>query len=211
MTGVFIVVEGMDGSGKTELVGKLHNYLFSKDKRFRILTTREPSNGVHGEEIRARLRGEKDPGGNGKEMLALFVKDRRDHLESTVLPFLDDESGNCHIVLCDRYYYSTLAFQQAQGIPFGEIWERNKDFRKPDLALFLDLSPEEALRRIGKREKEKFERRGFMERLRKNFLALKEKLPGENIVVLDASKDRDAVLKAAKKEVDMLLKKAGCL
>lgn len=210
MTGVFIVVEGMDGSGKTELVGRLHNYLFSKDKRFRVLTTREPSNGRHGQEIRSRLREEKDPLEHASEMLGLFVKDRQDHLKSTVLPFLDDESGNCNIVLCDRYYYSTLAFQQAQGLPFKDIWEMNKGFRRPDLALFLDLPPETALERIGKRAKEKFEQHRFMEELRKNFLGLKEKLPEENIVILDASLDREAVLAQAKKEVDALLVEKDC-
>ena len=56
--GLFIVVDGIDGSGKSEIVKKLHNHLFSKSKKYRILTTREPTSGIYGKRIREMLRME---------------------------------------------------------------------------------------------------------------------------------------------------------
>ena len=54
--GIFIVVDGIDGSGKSEIVKMLHNYLFSKSKKYGILTTREPTNGIYGKQIRQMLK-----------------------------------------------------------------------------------------------------------------------------------------------------------
>ena len=85
--GVFIVLDGMDGSGKSEMVKLLHNYLFSKSKKYRILTTREPTNGVYGKAIRNILASEEDPKLNAEKMLELFIKDREYHLKNTISPF----------------------------------------------------------------------------------------------------------------------------
>ena len=88
MKGFFIVVDGIDGSGKSEIVKMLHNYLFSKHKKYRILTTREPTNGHYGSRIRKMLREEKDPKASSRELLGLFIKDRAEHLKNTIEPFL---------------------------------------------------------------------------------------------------------------------------
>jgi dTMP kinase len=203
MKNIFIVVDGMDGSGKTELIKHLHNHLFSKDKRFKILTTREPSNGPFGQKIRKLLLEDKDPQENADELLGLFVKDREDHLKRTIMPFLSEEGDGCNIVLCDRYYYSTLAFQQTQGLPFDRIFAMNRDFQKPDIAFILDVDPKSALKRISGRVKEKFENLAFMERLRKEFLLMKDQL-GDNIVVIDANKTAAKVFEEVRKKVDGL-------
>ena len=92
--GIFIVLDGMDGSGKSELVKLLHNYLFSKNKKYRILTTREPTNGTHGNEIREILANEKDPKQNADKLLDLFIKDREDHLKNIIMPFLEKYVDN---------------------------------------------------------------------------------------------------------------------
>ena len=86
--GVFIVLDGMDGSGKSEMVKLLHNYLFSKNKKYRILTTREPTNGIYGKEIRKILAKEKDPKLNAEKLLELFIKDREEHVNRVIIPFL---------------------------------------------------------------------------------------------------------------------------
>ena len=195
----------MDGSGKSEMVKLLHNYLFSKNKKYRILTTREPTNGKYGSEIRKILRKEKDPFKNAEKLLDLFTKDRQEHLKNTILPFLEHSSDiECNIVVCDRYYYSTIAFQHTQGLDFKKIIEKNKNFRKPDIAFILDIPAETALKRIAYREKEKFEQLEFMKKLRKNFLELKNHLE-DNIVIIDASKPIEDVFEELKKEIDKIL------
>ena len=203
--GIFIVVDGIDGSGKSEIVKMLHNYLFSKSKKCRILTTREPTNGKHGKQIRFMLRKEKDPESSSKKLMELFIKDRAEHLKNTVEPFL--KTSNKHelnIVLCDRYYYSTIAFQSAQGLSIRDMIEKNKSFRKPDIAFILDVEPSLALERIAYRQKEKFEQLEFMKKIRQNFLKL-PKLLDDNIKIIDASKSLKDVFGDIRKEIDKIV------
>ena len=203
--GIFIVVDGIDGSGKSEMVKMLHNYLFSKDKKYRILTTREPTNGKYGKQIREMLREEKNPESSSREILELFIKDRADHLKNTIDPFLKNSNANeTNIVLCDRYYYSTISFQGAQGLDIDDLINRNKKFRKPDIAFILDVEPSLALERIEHREKEKFEKVEFMKKIRANFLKL-PKLLGDNLKVIDSNKELNAVFEDVKKEIGKIL------
>ncbi len=202
---IFIVVDGIDGSGKSEIVKMLHNYLFSKSKKYRILTTREPTNGTYGNRIREMLKNERDPLISRNKLAELFVKDRKEHLSKTIEPFLNNSNKNdVNIVLCDRYYYSTIAFQSAQGLKIQEMIKKNKPFRKPDIAFILDVSPAIALERIEYRKKEKFEQLGFMKKIRKNFLRM-PKMLGDNIKIMDSSGTLQKVFVNIKKELDGVL------
>ena len=204
-SGLFIVVEGIDGSGKSEIIKMLHNYLFSKNKKFRILTTREPTNGKYGNQIREMLRNEKDPQSSSNKLVELFIKDRQEHLKNTIQPFLKNSNDHeLNIFLCDRYCDSTIAFLGAQGLDIDELTEKNKNFRKPNVAFILDVEPELALKRIGYREKEKFEKLEFMKKIRANFLKL-PKLLEDNIKIMDSNKTLNEVFDDVKKEVDEIL------
>ena len=201
---LFIVVDGLDGSGKSEIVKMLHNHLFSKHKKFRILTTREPTNGIHGKKLREMLANETDPLQSREELAELFVKDRKEHLENLIIPFLNNKEEGSNIVLCDRYYYSTVAFQGAQGLDMKELIEKNRGFLKPDIAFILDVSPEIALKRIHYRKKEKFEQLEFMQKIKENFQKLPNMLE-DNITIVNSNRPISEVFNNIRKEVEKLI------
>ena len=202
---LFIIVDGIDGSGKSEIVKMLHNYLFTKSKNYRILTTREPTNGIYGKQIRKILRKEKNPISNSRKLMTLFLKDRKEHLKNTIEPFIKKSNKRgLNIVLCDRYYYSTIAFQGAQGLNMKKLISENKYFRKPDISFILDLKPSIALHRIKYRKKEKFEKLEFMKKIRANFLKL-PKLLNDNIKIINSSKSIKKVFESVKEKTDKIL------
>ena len=204
-TSYFIVVDGIDGSGKSEMIKLIHNHLFSKSKKFRILTTREPTNGEYGKKIRQMLAHENDPFSSSRELVELFIKDREMHLKNTIIPFLSNTNGDeINIVISDRYYHSTIAFQSAQGMNINEMIEKNKDFLKPDVAFILDVLPEVALKRIEYRKKEKFEQLEFMNKIRNNFLMLPQVLD-DNIKIIDSNRPIKQVFNDIKKDIDSLI------
>ncbi len=191
MKNKFIVLEGIDGCGKGTQIKKLHNFIFEQDKKNEIFTTREPTYGNYGMKIREILKKDNCPFKNSKNLLNLYTKDRKEHTK-LIKKFISRKKGKIkYFVLSDRYYHSTYAYQQTQGIDFKIIHKTQKGFLKPDITIILDLKPEIAYKRMedGRTSKEKFEKLEFMEELRKNFLNLREKLD-ENICVVDSSKSK---------------------
>jgi dTMP kinase len=142
--GVFIVIEGLDGSGKTTqaklLVRKLRK---TQDAQF----TAEPSHGKIGKFIRNRiLYGEIRPPTSVEALL--FASDRIEHIQKEVEPAL----AQGRTVVSDRYVYSSLAYQGSAGLSLDWIQTINQFALKPDLALFVDVDPETVLKRL-KRKK----------------------------------------------------------
>ncbi len=201
--GIFIVFDGLDGSGKSTIAKMLQEYLSSK-KHCDVLLTREPTGGQYGREIRNILSHEENPNANAEKMLGLFLKDRKEHLKNEIVPFLSKKGGKKNVVICDRYYYSTISFQSTQGIDVELLIEKNKGFLKPDIAFIMDITPEDALERIKNRKKEKFEQYNFMKELREKFLQLPD-IINDNIKVIDASASSKEVLEQVKKEIEKII------
>ncbi|MBS3136268.1 dTMP kinase [Candidatus Woesearchaeota archaeon] len=205
MKNLFIVLDGIDGCGKSTQLTLLHGYLFRKDKRFRILSTREPTYGTYGSKIREMLKAHKDPYSDSGKLLDLYVKDRKEHLESAIEPFLSQKGGNISIVLCDRYYYSTISYQAAQGIEVEKAVAMNRGFLKPDIAIILDVDEKTAISRIRvNRQIEKFEDVEFMSKLRHNFLSMKNIL-NDKIALIETSGTREETAMKIRKEIDKFL------
>ncbi|MBI2576081.1 dTMP kinase [Candidatus Woesearchaeota archaeon] len=205
---LFIVFEGLDGSGKGEMIKRLCGYLSAISANLNIRVTAEPSSGVYGKKIREILQKDRNPKSRGAELLDLYVKDRKEHVEKEITPFLKAESGNkATVIICDRYYYSTIAYQGLQGIPIKELLEKNNDFPKPDIAFILDVPAEVALQRISRArpKTEKFEEIKFLAGLRNAFLSLQGKVQ-DNLKIIDADREPEKVFEDIKKEVDALLK-----
>jgi dTMP kinase len=143
--GVFICIEGLDGSGKTTHAHRLVRNL--QEKGFDAKYTTEPSRGKFGSFIRTSvLQGEKRLPRVVEAFL--FAVDRIDHLEKEVDPALREGK----IVISDRYVYSSLAYQGATGLDLGWIEEINRLALPPDLAMYIDVPPEVVVKRI-RREK----------------------------------------------------------
>jgi dTMP kinase len=137
--GGFIVFEGIDGAGKTTQAKKLAEKLI----RLGIPTvlTAEPSESPAGKIIRS-FTARPDP----TEEMKLFTDDRRHHVLQVIQPALD--AGQT--VICDRYVYSSVAYQGARGIHPEEIISENRAFAiPPDVIFLLEVPVEVALSRIG--------------------------------------------------------------
>lgn len=204
--GKFIVLDGVDGSGKGTQAKLLAGYLFDRNKDSHVFLTREPYRSRYYAKIRELLKSGADPLANALHLAKLFIADRKVH--GRIIRRILSE-GN--FVVSDRYKYSTLAYQQTQGIPLAKLIAMHKGILVPDLILIIDVPAAAALRRVaediqgGKRHKEVFEQLAFQEKLRKNFLALPRQLPGERIVMINGNQPKEKVLAAIKEEVDRIL------
>jgi dTMP kinase len=204
--GKFIVLDGVDGCGKGTQAELLAAYIFNKSKDNHPWLTREPYRSRYYQEIRRLLKSGVDPKANALRLARLFVADRRIHAR-IILRNLQEG----HPVVSDRYKYSTLAYQQAQGISLQKLIAMHRGILVPDLTIILDVPIRIALRRIkkdiksGKRYKEVFEQKEFQEQLRKNMLALPRKLPKEKIVIINGNQSKEKVFAAIRREVDKIL------
>ena len=166
--GLFIVFEGIDGTGKSTQSKRLAEWYRSRGRE--VVLSREPTDGPWGKKLResattGRLSAE--------EELECFLNDRREHVEMSIKPALAEGK----VVILDRYYFSTMAYQGARGFDPAEIRRRNEAFApQPDLLLILDLSVESAHGRIGARgdTANEFEQRDTLTRCREIFLSLRD-------------------------------------
>ncbi len=200
-SGLFVIVEGIDGTGKSTLVSNLYRIL--KKKGIDVLVTFEPTHGKWGRKLRQSFSARKRM--SPEEELSLFVKDRKEHLIETVLPAL--EAGR--VVLCDRYYFSTMAYQGARGLDPQNIKEKNRAFAiTPDICFLLELSPEQAVERITKGRREainNFEQLEYLKRVSQIFSSLDE----DCIVRLDANMPPERLSETAAEIIFKKLKEKG--
>ncbi len=138
--GLLIVFEGTDGTGKSTQLDLLRNAL--QDKGTPVLSTCEPTNGRYGQEIRTLYTDRKKL--SLEEELDLFIADRKEHVETLIGPALE----NGEIILCDRYYLSTIAYQGAAGLDPSYIMSRNSFAPEPDLALLFHAPVQTGVKRI---------------------------------------------------------------
>lgn len=200
-SGLFITFEGIDGSGKSTVSSMAASEL--EKRGIKIRKTAEPTEEWTGKAVRQSIRD-----GNPVTTALLFVADRAHHAEE-IRQWL--ESGS--VVICDRYFDSTFAYQTAalEGkMKNPEKWLKalhNFDFPKPDLTFLFDIDPKMGLERISGREvKEKFEKLEFLEKVRSNYLALARKNK-RRIIVIDASQPKENV---ASQVLGEIFKKLEC-
>jgi len=160
--GIFICIEGLDGSGKTTHAYRLVRNL--QKKGFDAVYTTEPSTGELGTFIRGTiLEGKKRVPGVVEAVL--FAVDRVEHLEKDVKPALKEGK----IVVSDRCVYSSLAYQGAAGLDLEWIEEINRFALPADLALYIDVPPDVVVKRI-RRKKSVMERLETQRRVKEVYM-----------------------------------------
>tara|TARA_B100000315_G_scaffold252667_1_gene289889 strand:- start:80 stop:688 length:609 start_codon:yes stop_codon:yes gene_type:complete len=184
---VLIAFEGIDGGGKTTQMTKTKAYLTGKG--YTVKTLQEPTDGPWGKKIREMAR--RGRGGiTPQEELSLFLKDRREDVAHNIRPALKQKK----IVLLDRYYYSTVAYQGALGLDPVKIQKANEVFApRPDLVILLQISPQTGLARLkeGRRGETDmaYEQEDYLVRVQEIF----DRLKGSHIHRLNAERLPDEV------------------
>ena len=166
--GLLIVFVGVDGAGKTTHVRRLAKRL--QREGYDTVCLKEPTEGPWGQKLRYLARHGREEVSPATE-LEWFLQDRRDDVEQNIRPAL----AWGQIVLLDRYYFSTMAYQGALQLDPEEIRRRNEAFAPPpDLLFLLDLAAELGLQRAQQRgELSHFERLDYLERVAAIFAAMR--------------------------------------
>lgn len=200
MKALFIVFDGIDGNGKSTQAFLLKEWL--EGKGIKVFATSEPSTSEHGKLIERLLRKKEAASISRKKWIELFTADRLENLKEIRAAL---QRGMT--VVCDRYYYSTLAYQLDE-----QEWQSYAlQFLRPDIAFILDVPAEIALERTKTKYKLTGEKKAYFEKLkilkkaRKKFLLLPNYL-GDNIKIIDGNKAIETISKDIKKEITLLMK-----
>lgn len=192
---MLISFEGGEGAGKSTLIQKIYDDLNAQGQD--VLLTRAPGGTMTGELIRHLLLHHDEKDISPRCELFLFLADRSQHVQEVILPALQQK----RIVLCDRFNDSTVAYQGgARG--FDLDWIRKlclfaTQNLEPDITLYLDIDPEEALKRVN-RSKDRIEKEAleFHKKIRGAYLEIAKKDP-KRFHVIDASRNPDDVFTEA--------------
>lgn len=190
----FLVIEGLDGSGKTEMARRLDKNLKLQFGDNVKLTFEPHDPSCAGLFIRQILtkRIEADP----LTIALAFAANRLDHCDRVLKPFLFDASNQHRIVICDRYYLSSLVYQTNKEIGIEEIMKLNRKSIKPDLIMFFNASNKVCSERMKKRDQEKELFESNLSETRNKYLTAIDYLRsrGENVIEIDANGTQDDVL-----------------
>jgi dTMP kinase len=165
--GTLIVFEGTDGTGKSTQLQLLRAWL--EKQGFPVIATREPTDGAYGRQIRNLYVNRHEY--SIREELELFLADRREHVRNFLKPNL--QAGK--VILCDRYYFSTVAYQGARGLDPAQLLQLNDFAPEPDLVLLFEAPLPLCIERITSGRGDalnSFEKREFLEKVAAIFASL---------------------------------------
>ncbi|MCL2456307.1 MAG: dTMP kinase [Defluviitaleaceae bacterium] len=193
----FFVIEGLDGSGKTTQTRRVGEWFAAK--KLPCYVTRQPSDGAIGKLARAATQGAFPI--ETEALSLLFAAEHVNHFHEKILPALN----RGEYVICDRYYYSNLVYQGADSAAFERILAYNQavmNARKPDAVFFLDVAPEESMRRISARRSQAsiFEVLDKLKIFRERYIETFERLKKtENVFIIESTDKNDVFEKIMNK------------
>lgn len=206
MKGIFIALEGPDGSGKSTITKLINSYL--EERNIDFIITREPGGTSIGENIRKMILDNDNTHMEAETEALLYAASRAQHVNEKIRPALEEGK----LVICDRFVISSLAYQGV-GRKLGvESVKMINDFAigeiYPDLILFFYIDPETALLRKTKNlngDRLELEGNKFHERVYRGYMDLIEKYP-KNIKIIDATQTIEQVLNESILEIEKILK-----
>jgi dTMP kinase len=197
--GFFVVLEGIDGSGKSLQVKNVVNEL--NKIGIKAKATQEPRKEADiGLLLRKYLQ---DKNSIAEVDALLFAADRIEHYYLEILPLLKEG----YVVVSDRYYYSSFVYQSFSGVELEWIQEINKFVLNPDLAIYLDLPVPEAMKRVNNADRsdlEKFEQQSSLEKISKLYIKYIE---FEHLHPINAEKPKEEVTKTIIKMIQSKISK----
>lgn len=205
--GIFITIEGPDGSGKTTVLQMLAQNL--EKQGYAVVATREPGGIDIAEQIRKVILDPANTEMDPRTEALLYAAARRQHLTEKVKPALEEGK----IVLCDRFVDSSLAYQgHARGLGIDQVYSINEfaiENMMPAMTLYFDVAPEIGLERINKNKGREvnrldMEKIEFHQKVREGYRMIAERFP-DRMVEIDASKELEAVYKQAEGKIRELL------
>lgn len=209
MKGIFIALEGPDGSGKSTIIKHITKYL--EEKNIDVLVTREPGGTKIGESIRKILLDSKNKNMTPETEALLLAAARGQHMYQKILPAV--KSGK--VVICERFILSSLAYQGiGRDLGIEEVRMIN-DFAirgmRPDLTLFFHVDPVTTLKRkTGEKGGDRLEREGidFHKKVYDGYVKLLE-IYHKDIKIIDATKSKKEVLEQSIRHIENILKREG--
>lgn len=200
--GKFIVFEGTDGSGKSTQMKLLGKYLSEKGEECYL--THEPTDSPFGSLLRSCMSGRIDA--DEHAIAALFAADRLDHITNPVNGIRAKlEAGVT--VLCDRYYFSSFAYNGG-FVPLDWVVELNKpamEMLRPDLIVYIDLPPEESMKRVFRRgSTERYETQEKQQKIRAKFFEVFGQFKEENVKIVKSEEDKFATQNNIRRLADEL-------
>lgn len=203
--GVLIAIEGIDGAGKTTQAKILGETLAKKG--YFVVGLHEPTGGKWGKKIKELAKNGRHKTKPETE-LDLFYLDRREDVGKNIRPSLQEKK----IVIMDRYYFSSVAYQGERGLNPDYIEKKNETIAPiPDITIILDLDPEVSLKRIRHKRNETpnhFERKKYLERVRQAFLRQFSNRPNIRIIDGDDTRPIQMVASDIWKIVEPIIKEA---
>ncbi|OHA50772.1 MAG: dTMP kinase [Candidatus Terrybacteria bacterium RIFCSPLOWO2_01_FULL_40_23] len=204
--GIFIVLEGIDRSGKHTQGEFIQSYV--NGLGFKAYFTQEPWWGeMNADDDLLKKVIKREESADYAEIQKLFIDNRARHLEHEIIPYLKNGSEN--VVICERYFLSTLAYGPATGGGnFEELWKAHEltpNFIFPDLTLIIDISAEEAVRRLDKKA-DVFEESIILEKVRQSYLSLAIMFDNVKTVIIDGAKSPEEVFASLKPHIEKIIK-----